>query len=104
METGLYYYRARYYSPTLGRFLQTDPIGGNDDLNEYAYTGGDPLNNDDPTGQASCSVNGGSSTDCGNVQLISISRSPFWSILLISTSRRGVLEARSETIRLLLEV
>jgi len=26
-ETGLYYYRARYYSPTLGRFLQTDPIG-----------------------------------------------------------------------------
>lgn len=31
-ETGLYYYRARYYSPTLGRFLQTDPIGTKDDL------------------------------------------------------------------------
>ena len=26
-ETGLYYDRARYYSSTLGRFLQTDPIG-----------------------------------------------------------------------------
>jgi RHS repeat-associated protein len=26
-ETGLYYYRARYYSPKIGRFLQTDPIG-----------------------------------------------------------------------------
>ena len=24
----LYYYKARFYSPTLGRFLQTDPIGG----------------------------------------------------------------------------
>ena len=26
-ETELYYYRARYYEPKLGRFLQTDPIG-----------------------------------------------------------------------------
>ena len=26
-ETGLYYYRARYYAPVIGRFLQTDPIG-----------------------------------------------------------------------------
>ncbi len=29
-ESGLYYYRARYYSPVLGRFLQTDPIGYGD--------------------------------------------------------------------------
>jgi RHS repeat-associated protein len=27
IETGLYYYRARYYNPYLGRFLQTDPVG-----------------------------------------------------------------------------
>lgn len=46
----LYYYKARFYSPALGRFLQTDPIGSKDDLNLYAYVGADPLNNTDPTG------------------------------------------------------
>ena len=49
-ETGLYYYRARYYSPTIGRFLQTDPIGSKDDLDLYAYVKNDPVNSTDPTG------------------------------------------------------
>ena len=49
-ETGLYYYRARYYSPRAGRFLQPDPVGVKDDLNLYAYVKGDPVNLIDPTG------------------------------------------------------
>jgi RHS repeat-associated protein len=51
-ETGLYYYRARYYSPLLGRFLQTDPVGYMDDLNLYGYVGNDPLDRSDPSGLA----------------------------------------------------
>ncbi len=50
-ETGLYYYRARYYSARLGQFLQTDPIGTKDDPNLYMYVGLDPLNGTDPTGK-----------------------------------------------------
>ena len=49
-EAGLYDYKARTYSPTLGRFLQPDPIGYGDGLNGYAYTHGDPVNGIDPTG------------------------------------------------------
>jgi RHS repeat-associated protein len=51
-EAQLYYYKARVYDPKYGRFLQTDPIGSKDDLNLYAYVGGDPINNSDPTGLA----------------------------------------------------
>jgi RHS repeat-associated protein len=49
-DTGLYYYRARHYAPTLGRFLQFDPIGYAGGLNLYGYVGNDPVNLTDPSG------------------------------------------------------
>ena len=52
-ELGLYFHRARSYSPALGRFLQTDPIGTDGGLHLYAYVGNDPLNKTDPMGKAS---------------------------------------------------
>ncbi len=49
-ETGLWQYRARYYSPRLGQFLSTDPIGMKEDPNLYLYVGLDPVNQTDPSG------------------------------------------------------
>ena len=53
-ETGLYYYRARYYDAKIGRFLQKDPLRGflrnPQTLNRYPYVGNNSINFIDPTG------------------------------------------------------
>jgi RHS repeat-associated protein len=53
-EAGLAYYKARFYSPTLGRFLQTDPTGYADGPNWYNYVQSDPINLVDPSGLNDC--------------------------------------------------
>ena len=55
---GLYYYRARHYSPAWGRFLQADPIGYAGGVNLYAYVGNDPLNLVDPRGTYTLQIGG----------------------------------------------
>ncbi|HEX7956913.1 MAG TPA: RHS repeat-associated core domain-containing protein, partial [Pyrinomonadaceae bacterium] len=49
--TGLYYYRARYYSPQQQRFISGDPLGFGGGTNFYAYVGNSPLNHTDPSGK-----------------------------------------------------
>lgn len=49
-ETSLYYYRARYYSPEIGRFLQVDPVGYDDCVNLYQYCLNNPVVYVDPSG------------------------------------------------------
>jgi RHS repeat-associated protein len=52
-ETGLFYYRNRYYHPQLGNFVSRDPIGYDaGDLNLYRYVGSRPTNLVDPSGTA----------------------------------------------------
>ena len=52
-QSGLYYYKARWYDPETGKFLQPDPIGYGDGMNMYAYVSGDPVNLTDPSGLSS---------------------------------------------------
>lgn len=51
-ETGLYFYRARYYDPATGRFLTKDPLGfASGDGNLFRYAGNNPINRVDPSGR-----------------------------------------------------
>jgi len=52
---GFYYLRARFYDPTIGRFLTPDPLPGSapipQSLNRYPYVGNNPVNLTDPSGR-----------------------------------------------------
>jgi RHS repeat-associated protein len=53
-ETNLYYYRARYYDPSTGRFISEDPLGFSAGSNFYSYVGNDPTDRVDPLGLFAC--------------------------------------------------
>jgi RHS repeat-associated protein len=56
--TGLYYYRARYYNPQIGRFISEDPVPFSTNGNLYRYVSNNPISNYDPTGQVAVSSSG----------------------------------------------
>jgi RHS repeat-associated protein len=49
-DTGLAYYRARFYDPQLGRFISEDPIGFAGGINQFGYVASNPLGFVDPQG------------------------------------------------------
>ena len=56
-ETGLYYNRARYYSPQSGRFVSEDPLGfASGATNFYGYVFESPTNLTDPLGLCGCTT------------------------------------------------
>jgi RHS repeat-associated protein len=55
-ETGLYYYRARYYNSMIGRFISEDPISFIAGINFYGYAANAPLRFVDPTGTSNALI------------------------------------------------
>ena len=57
-SSGLYYNNARWYDPSLHRFVSEDPIGTDGGMNLYSYVENDPVNSADPSGLMGCTRRG----------------------------------------------
>ncbi len=107
-ETCLYYYRARYYSPAMGRFLQVDPVGYTADMDLYTYVGNDPTNMTDAYGEAAdqCTTDSSGQIVCSGVETVVVTaqRPPapkpvvpsrsLAGFILSGAMRAGAIEAR----------
>jgi RHS repeat-associated protein len=71
-ETGLYYYRARYYDPKMGRFISEDPIGFDTGPNFYSYVENNPVVYVDPFGEEAITAT------AGGLGLVAAGTAPAW--------------------------
>lgn len=67
-------YKARFYSPALGKFTQPDTLipgmGNPQNWNRFSYVGNNPINYNDPTGHIRVEDDGGGSGSCTNVNCL----------------------------------
>jgi len=99
-ETGLYYYRARYYDPMEGRFISKDPIGIAGGINLYGYVQNNPVMMTDPTGESATDLVKGKVTDWYLDQIVSSVVSSVVSdpagVRIISSGITGALKGGAE--------
>ena len=79
------YYRARYYDPSIGRFISRDPAGMPDGVNRYAYVGNDPVNYTDPSGLALETAWDAFNVGLGAVSLVNNVRQGNWGWAAVDT-------------------
>src|SRR5881296_3857882 len=83
--TGLYYYRARYYNPTLQRFISEDPIGfGGGSPNLYSYVSNSPTNGSDPSGLLDPGTMGPMATGVAT-GVGAVATAPIWGSVAVGT-------------------
>lgn len=95
-ETGLYYYRARYYDPAIARFISEDPLGVEVRQNVYAYVHNNPLNYLDPWGTNECTpdqVKGGYQETVIDDQIVCVKPARPLKAIVIEGKRQGPIGA-----------